>query len=113
MPSIRLLSAINLHKTYRKNAEKVEVLRGLDLDVYEGEFLSVVGASGSGKSTMLHLLGTLDAPDEGSIHLDGRAHRQSARPSSATAAQSHLRLHLPVLPSAARTQHAGKRAHAA
>ncbi len=73
MPSILpLLSAINLHKTYRKNAEKVEVLRGLDLDVCEGEFLSVVGASGSGKSTMLHLLGTLDAPDEGSIRLDGR-----------------------------------------
>lgn len=67
-----LLSAINLHKTYRRNVDKVEVLRGLDLEVFEGEFLSVVGASGSGKSTMLHLLGTLDRPDEGAIHLDGR-----------------------------------------
>ena len=67
-----LLSAINLHKTYRKNVDKIEVLRGLDLDVFEGEFVSVVGASGSGKSTMLHLLGTLDAPDEGSVYLDGR-----------------------------------------
>src|SRR5262249_26691925 len=38
---------------------------------YPGEFLSVVGASGCGKSTMLHLLGTLDKPDAGSIHLDG------------------------------------------
>jgi lipoprotein-releasing system ATP-binding protein len=66
------LTASNLHKTYRKNAEKVRVLRGLDLEVYPGEFLSVVGASGSGKSTMLHLLGTLDRPDEGRIHLDGR-----------------------------------------
>ena len=67
-----LLTAVNLHKTYRKHAVKVEVLRGVDLDVAEGEFLSVIGASGSGKSTMLHLLGTLDKPDDGSIHLDGR-----------------------------------------
>ncbi len=66
-----LLVATNLHKTYRKDAEKVRVLRGLDLSVHAGEFLSVVGASGSGKSTMLHLLGTLDRPDHGEIHLDG------------------------------------------
>jgi lipoprotein-releasing system ATP-binding protein len=66
-----LLKASDLYKTYRKNAIKVEVLRGLNLEVYPGEFLSVVGASGSGKSTMLHLLGTLDKPDAGSIHLDG------------------------------------------
>src|SRR5438128_6990337 len=68
---VPLLTATNLHKTYRKHAEKVRVLRGLNLEVYPGEFLSVVGASGSGKSTMLHLLGTLDKPDEGEIHLDG------------------------------------------
>src|SRR5262249_13841058 len=43
-----------------------------DLQVYPGEFLSIVGASGSGKSTLLHLLGTLDRPDEGTIHLDGK-----------------------------------------
>ena len=48
------------------------MLRGIDVDVAEGEFLSVIGASGSGKSTMLHLLGTLDRPDAGEIHLDGR-----------------------------------------
>lgn len=67
-----LLSAIGLQKAYRKSVTPVEVLRGLDLDVNEGEFLSVVGASGSGKSTMLHLLGTLDQPDRGAIYLDGR-----------------------------------------
>jgi lipoprotein-releasing system ATP-binding protein len=66
-----LLSAVNLHKTYRKHAIQVPVLKGLDLEVQEGEFLSVVGASGSGKSTLLHLLGTLDKPDQGSIHLAG------------------------------------------
>src|SRR5947209_19938414 len=67
-----LLTVTDLHKTYRKNAEKVRVLRGLDLEVYPGEFLSVVGASGSGKSTLLHILGTLDKPDQGSIHLEGQ-----------------------------------------
>ena len=67
-----MLTAMNLHKTYRRNADKVEVLRGLDLEVFEGEFVSVVGSSGSGKSTMLHLLGTLDRPDEGAILLDNR-----------------------------------------
>jgi lipoprotein-releasing system ATP-binding protein len=70
--SIIMLRATNLHKTYYKNKHAVPVLRGVDLDVDDGEFLSVVGASGSGKSTMLHLLGTLDKPDQGTIHLDGR-----------------------------------------
>ncbi len=65
-----LLRAVNLHKTYVKHANKIVVLRGLDLDVAEGEFLSVIGNSGSGKSTMLHLLGTLDRPDDGRIYFD-------------------------------------------
>lgn len=67
-----LLAAVNLHKTYRKHAIQVPVLRGVDLMVNAGEFLSVVGASGSGKSTLLHLLGTLDRPDHGEVHFDGR-----------------------------------------
>jgi lipoprotein-releasing system ATP-binding protein len=67
-----LLSALNLKKTYVKHANRIEVLRGLDIEVAEGEFLSVIGNSGSGKSTMLHLLGTLDQPDDGCIHLEGR-----------------------------------------
>jgi lipoprotein-releasing system ATP-binding protein len=69
--SVPLLAAYDLCKTYRRHAVKVEVLRGLDLEVQAGEFLSVVGASGSGKSTMLHLLGTLDRPDQGRICLEG------------------------------------------
>jgi lipoprotein-releasing system ATP-binding protein len=66
------LQAINLHKTYRKNAITTEVLKGLDLEVHAGDFLCVLGASGSGKSTLLHLLGTLDHPDEGRIYLEGK-----------------------------------------
>jgi lipoprotein-releasing system ATP-binding protein len=67
-----MLTATNLHKSYRRDKVVVPVLRGLDIDVQPGEFLSVIGASGSGKSTLLHLLGTLDQPDDGTIELDGR-----------------------------------------
>jgi lipoprotein-releasing system ATP-binding protein len=67
-----LLVAQNLHKAYRKHAIVIPVLKGLDLEVEQGEFVSLVGASGSGKSTLLHLLGTLDRPDQGRIYLEGR-----------------------------------------
>jgi len=67
-----MLVATNLHKTYRRNAEKVHVLQGTDLEVEDREFVAIVGASGSGKSTLLHLLGTLDRPDQGAVSLDGR-----------------------------------------
>jgi lipoprotein-releasing system ATP-binding protein len=66
-----LLAATGLVKAYRKHAIEVPVLQGLDLEVDDGEFLSVVGHSGSGKSTLLHLLGTLDKPDSGHILLGG------------------------------------------
>jgi lipoprotein-releasing system ATP-binding protein len=67
LDNLPLLAAINLHKTYRKHAIEVPVLTGVDLELFAGEFLSVVGSSGSGKSTLLHLLGTLDKPDDGRI----------------------------------------------
>ena len=67
-----MLQATDLHKTYRRHANMVRVLNGLDLEVSEGEFLSIVGASGSGKSTLLHLLGTLDRPDQGTVQLAGK-----------------------------------------
>lgn len=66
-----LLAAVGLHKAYRRHAVVVPVLTGVDLEVHEGEFLSVVGHSGSGKSTLLHLLGTLDKPDQGKVFLGG------------------------------------------
>ncbi|HLW64640.1 MAG TPA: ABC transporter ATP-binding protein [Gemmataceae bacterium] len=67
-----MLVACNLQKTFRRNANQVQVLHGLSLEVMDGEFLSIVGASGSGKSTLLHLLGTLDHPDAGEIYLHGQ-----------------------------------------
>jgi lipoprotein-releasing system ATP-binding protein len=67
-----MLVAENLHKTYRRNAERVNVLQGVNLEVFDREFVSLVGASGSGKSTLLHVLGTLDRPDQGTVSLNGR-----------------------------------------
>jgi lipoprotein-releasing system ATP-binding protein len=83
-----MLTATNLHKSYRRHKVVVPVLRGLDLEVHPGEFLSVIGASGSGKSTLLHLLGTLDRPDDGEIRLDGQ--RIDDRPGPE---RDHLRNH--------------------
>lgn len=67
-----LLIGRNLRKAYQKHKIAVPVLHGVDVEVREGEFLAVIGSSGSGKSTMLHLLGTLDQPDAGSVHFNGR-----------------------------------------
>ncbi len=58
-----LISAYNIHKTYRLGKVSVPVLRGLDFEVNEGEWVAVLGSSGSGKSTLLHILGALDTPD--------------------------------------------------
>ena len=66
-PADALLWAHDLHKTYRKGAQDVAVLRGAQLILRAGEMVSVVGASGAGKSTLLHVLGTLDAADAGTL----------------------------------------------
>jgi putative ABC transport system ATP-binding protein len=66
-----ILKAENLEKVYRVGKVDVPALRGVSLDVEEGEFLSVMGPSGCGKSTMLHLLGGLLTPTKGRIVIDG------------------------------------------
>ena len=55
---------------YIGTPNELTVLKGIDLDVYEGEFVAVVGASGSGKSTLMNIIGSLDRPTEGSYILD-------------------------------------------
>jgi len=60
-----------LHKSYALGRTKVSVLRGVNLEVREGEMLAVTGASGCGKSTLLHILGALDKPDQGTVSLAG------------------------------------------
>ncbi|MFO0960771.1 MAG: ABC transporter ATP-binding protein [Isosphaeraceae bacterium] len=66
------LSATGLAKSYYKGKTKIPVLQDVDVEVERGEFVAVIGASGSGKSTMMHVLGLLDRPDAGSVCLDGQ-----------------------------------------
>lgn len=60
-----------LKKTYGKEGNAVEVLKGIDLSIKKGEFIAIVGPSGSGKSTLLHLIGGLDRPTTGKVIIDG------------------------------------------
>src|SRR5882724_12214298 len=62
----------NLHKTYHQGDVEVHALRGLDLSVAQGDFVSIVGPSGCGKSTLFNILGGLTPPTSGAISIEGR-----------------------------------------
>lgn len=67
-----VLEAKNIYKHFTDGKSTVEVIKGLDLQVKQGEFVSIVGSSGSGKSTLLHVLGGLDRPTQGMVLLNGQ-----------------------------------------
>ena len=67
-----ILSARGLKKTYVMGSRTLEVLRGVDVEILRGDFLALRGASGTGKSTLLHLIGGLDTPNAGEITFCGR-----------------------------------------
>ncbi|HEY8933834.1 MAG TPA: ABC transporter ATP-binding protein [Cyclobacteriaceae bacterium] len=75
-----LLKASGIEKTYNK----LNVLKGIDLEIQKGEIVAIVGASGAGKSTLLHILGTLDNPDKGKLFIqDQDVFMQSSKSLSA------------------------------
>jgi lipoprotein-releasing system ATP-binding protein len=66
-----VLACRGLRKAFEMGGRRLEILQGVDLDVHRGELVSLVGASGTGKSTLLHVLGLLDRPNEGSVRIQG------------------------------------------
>lgn len=66
-----LVQIRGLHKDFILEGQRIHVLRGIDLDIRDGERVSIIGMSGSGKSTFLHLLGTLDRPTAGTVRFRG------------------------------------------
>ncbi|MDP8209075.1 MAG: ABC transporter ATP-binding protein [Candidatus Electryonea clarkiae] len=71
-PDSQMLKAIGLTKNFKLDKTEIQVLRGIDIEVKKGEFISIIGPSGAGKSTLLHILGTLESPTDGELHLNGR-----------------------------------------
>lgn len=70
----------NIHKSYITGQNKLHVLKGIDLDIEDGELVSIMGSSGSGKSTLLNILGILDNYDKGTFHLAGeKIHQMSEK----------------------------------
>jgi len=67
-----LVQVSGIHKVYQRGAERLDVLRGLDLQVPEGDFLALMGPSGSGKTTLLNMIGGLDKPSSGRVIVGDR-----------------------------------------
>lgn len=66
-----VVEALDVHKTYRRGSVEVKAVAGVSLSIKAGEMVAIVGPSGSGKSSLLNLLGALDRPDAGEVLIDG------------------------------------------
>lgn len=66
-----LIDIKGVSKRFRMGGTEVHALRGIDLDIFQGEYLSVMGPSGSGKSTLFNMIGALDHPSEGAVRIAG------------------------------------------
>lgn len=62
----------NVWKTYKMGGERINALQGATLEIKKGEFFAIQGPSGSGKSTAMHVIGALDKPDTGTVHINGK-----------------------------------------
>lgn len=72
-----MINIESLHKSYFRGDIPLPIIQGVDLNIEQGEFVTIMGASGSGKSTLLNIIGCLDNADKGTYHLDGTAVHQT------------------------------------
>lgn len=69
----KILEARDLCKTYTLGEDyEIKAISDVSLDIYEGDFMAIIGKSGSGKSTLMHMIGLLDTPTSGTLHLGGK-----------------------------------------
>lgn len=66
-----VIKIVNCHKTYLLGIEGVPALRGVNVTINEGEFITILGTSGGGKTTLLNIIGTIDKPSKGDIYICG------------------------------------------
>ena len=69
--SKEVIKLVNVHKTYLLGLEGVPALRGVNLTITDGEFITILGTSGGGKTTMLNIIGTIDKPSKGDAYICG------------------------------------------
>src|SRR5688500_8028647 len=65
-----VVRTLGVKKVYRMSDQGTHALRGVDLDIYRGEYMAIMGPSGSGKSTLFNMIGGLDKPSEGMVFID-------------------------------------------
>ncbi len=86
-----VIRAVDVKKVYRMGDVETHALRGASLDVYRGEYLSIMGPSGSGKTTLLNIAGSLDVPSEGSATVLGRTVGALSHEAAAELRSRHFR----------------------
>ena len=69
--SKEVIKLVNVHKTYLLGLEGVPALRGVNLTINDGEFITILGTSGGGTATMLNIIGTIDKPSKGDVYICG------------------------------------------
>lgn len=88
--SMSLLRARKLTKSYTAGGARQLVIDGLDLDVARGEIVALIGASGSGKTSLLNLLSGIDRPDAGGVEIDGQALQEQEEPEKTLFRRRHI-----------------------
>ena len=79
--NVEVIKLVNVHKTYLLGIEGVPALRGVGLTIHDGEFITILGTSGGGKTTMLNIIGTIDKPSKGDVYICGLRIKSSTKDS--------------------------------